>query len=195
MKITSTFNEENKRVVYMVECNLLNNYTPAFLKLLEKYKKLNKLPKSISVEKGRECNQIMLLVPPYDEKSSKVVNGIASVLIDSKVITAVNDFLDCFVNAGLTHELKRNEFIPLEGYPEDKLSEEIIDAYNSKRNLCIVKNYKEYDNRVKNGFRFTQKIIPYGSEEYVDAAIMIRKRDISSLKKKYLPELKLTEWC
>lgn len=194
MKIESTYSPSDNKVIFTVESNLFTKYYPNFSTLLND---CDKLPKGITTEKGGEDNQVKIQFPLPEESEVKTLgrnSSLAAVSINVKDVNAINDFLDDFTNTALRYELKRTEFIPLEGYPVDNLHEEIVDAVKNKRNLCIIENFKQYQERDKNEYKFNQYIIQYGTEEYADAVLMIYNKDLEKLSKVWKDRLSLTEW-
>ncbi len=195
MKFTQTFNPDNNRVVFILETNLLTRYFPNLKGLVENDKDV---PSDIEVEQ-RNSNTALISFSPGPETSvqKSEVNGGGSyrVAIDSRKVESINRVLNKFTRCALKKELSTTEFVPLHGYPEENLKEEIIGAVKGKRKLCILQDYEEYLNmQDKELYIFHQYILEYGTNEYVDAVLYIRNGNFKKLRELYSDKLVLTDW-
>lgn len=103
-----------------------------------------------------------------------------------------------FLQKAVATEFKYLEFIPLEGYPFEKLKDDLKPAIEGKRSLCIISDFK-YMNMVetaieRGGYIFPQYTIPYGSDEYYDVFCMILAGEKEELKKYAEPRMKDIQW-
>lgn len=195
MKFTQTFNPDNNKVVFILETNLLNRYFPNLKGLVENDKDV---PSDIEVEQ-RNSNTALISFSPGPEsniqKSESSGAGSFRITIDSRKVDSINKVLNKFTRCALKKELSTTEFVPLKGYPEENLKEEIILALKSKRKLCILRDYDEYLNmQEKELYIFHQYILEYGTNEYVDAVLYIRNGNFKKLRELYTDKLVLTDW-
>ena len=196
MKFTQTFNPDNNKVVFILETNLLNRYFSNLKGLVENDKDV---PSDIEVEQ-RNSNTALISFSPGPESSSvqKIGDSNSSsyrIAIDSRKVESINRVLNKFTRCALKKELMSTEFVPLEGYPEDNLKEEIVAALEGKRKLCILKDYDEYlSMQEKDLYVFHQYILEYGTNEYVNAILYIRNGNFNKLKELYSDKLVLTDW-
>lgn len=197
MKFTQTFNPDNNKVVFILETNLLNRYFPNLKGLVESDKDV---PSDIEVVQ-RNSNTALISFSPGPEsgnvQKTEQSNGTGSyrIAIDSRKVDSINRVLNKFTRCALKKELSTTEFVPLEGYPEENLREEIVAAIKGKRRLCILKDYDEYLNmQKKEEYIFHQYILEYGTNEYADAVLYIRFGNLSKLRELYSDKLVLTNW-
>lgn len=196
MKFTQTFNPDNNKVVFIFETNLLNRYFPNLKGLVENDKDV---PSDIEVEQ-RNSNTALISFSPGPEsgnvqKTESNGGGAYRIAIDSRKVESINKVLNKFTRCALKKELSTTEFVPLTGYPEENLKEEIIGALKGKRKLCILRDYDEYLNmQDKELYVFHQYILEYGTNEYVDAVLYIRNGKLSKLRELYSDRLVLTDW-
>ena len=196
MKFTQTFNPDNNKVVFILETNLLNRYFPNLKGLVENDKDV---PSDIEVEQRNSNTALISFSPgPESGKVQKEDQGGGSsyrIAIDSRKVESINRVLNKFTRCALKKELSTTEFVPLEGYPEENLKEEIISALKGKRKLCILKDYDEYLSMQEKGlYVFHQYILEYGTNEYIDAVLFIRNGNFKKLRDLYSDKLVLTDW-
>lgn len=173
MKVIKGFDPESNQMIIKITSNLVKEYSKNFSEIVKK--EFKKPDVGISFESEDTVSVIGLKMDDFS-KFEEVLNR--------------------FTNESLGHKIKNTEFIPLEGYSIDKLSSEIVDAVKNKRNLCIIRDYKEYEEcSVDKSYTYTQKEIFFGTLEYAKAVIMIYKKDIESLRKRYKSALVKKEWC
>lgn len=197
MKFTQTFNPDNNKVVFILETNLLIRYFPNLKGLVENDKDV---PSDIEVEQ-RNSNTALISFSPGPESGSSVQkmgdkdSSSYRIAIDSRKVESINRVLNKFTRCALKKELMSTEFVPLQGYPEENLKEEIVEALKGKRKLCILKDYDEYlSMQEKEQYLFHQCILEYGTNEYVDAILYIRNGNMKKLRELYNDKLVLTDW-
>ena len=192
MKFTQTFNPDNNKVVFILETNLLNRYFPNLKGLVENDKDV---PSDIEVVQ-RNSNTALIQFSPGPESSvQKNDGGAFRIAIDSRKVECINKILNKFTRCALKKELSTTEFVPLKGYPEESLKEEILGALKGKRKLCILRDYEEYLNmQEKELYVFHQHILEYGTNEYADAVLFIRYGNMKKLRDLYSDKLVLTDW-
>lgn len=118
----------------------------------------------------------------------------------------MNDVINKFTELAIKEEVKTTEFIPLNGYSFDSLKEEVVKAVQGHRDLLLIDDYSEYkrqfcnsnekpdSSKKSNGIFFNQYRIEYGTREYIDAVIMLWKKDSAKLRSMYNGKLEYTEW-
>ena len=194
MKFTQTFNPDSNKVVFILETNLLNRYFPNLKGLVEGDKNV---PSDIEVEQ-KNSNTALISFSPGPESTQQKTEGSNSsyrIAIDSRKVDSINRVLSKFTRCALKKELQTTEFVPLKGYPEENLKEEIIGALKGKRKLCILRDYDEYlSMQEKSLYVFHQYILEYGTNEYVDAILYIRNGNLKKLRELYSDKLVLTDW-
>lgn len=196
MKFTQTFNPDNNKVVFIIETNLLSRYFPNLKGLVENDKDI---PSDVEVVQ-RNSNTALISFSPGPEtsvKKNEVPDGSNSyrIAIDSRKVESINRVLNKFTRCALKKELATTEFVPLTGYPEENLKEEIIGALKGKRKLCILRDYEEYLNmQDKELYIFHQYILEYDTNEYIDAVLFIRNGNFDKLRELYNDKLVLTDW-
>ena len=111
--------------------------------------------------------------------------------IDRDDMDGIMEIINKFTNSAIRKELKQTEFIPLEGYEEDLLKEDIKTAVQNKRNLCIIDTYESYlKNEEDRKYEYNQYRVDYGTNEYSDVAILIATGKLSEVRKLYKKKLK-----
>ena len=191
--IVPSYNPVSGNLEITIEMNLLRKYFSNFEGLISMDKDL--------AERGCKATQTgstsALVSIPVDQSSAPVnENGVGRIDADSSGVMSLFKVLNSFVNSAIKKELKITEFIPLSGYPVEDLQKDIVAAVEGKRNLCIIGEYSEYLEKQKSGnFSYHQYMIDYGTEEYVDVAILLKEGKLDELRKLYEPKLVYTEWC
>lgn len=172
MKVIKGFDPESNQLVVKVTSNLVKEYYQDFSKIIDLDFKGRA---EVSLDDSETASVIGLKMEDFDR---------------------FEDSLNKFTNNSLGHKMKITEFIPLSGYPIEKLQEEIVDAVKEKRNLCIIKDYQEYlRSNTDKRFVYTQKDLFYGTLEYSKAVILIWRGDLEKLVKRYKSSLIVKDWC
>lgn len=113
----------------------------------------------------------------------------------SNPIGRVNTVINKFISLALKDKIKTTEFLPIKNYPNEGLSEDVLNALQNKRNLCIIDDYNNYKSQMQtNTFEFNQCMVKYGTSDYADVVLMIVNSDFDEFKKYYSNKLKLTSW-
>lgn len=193
MKFTQTFNPDNNKIVFILETNLITRYFSNLKGLVEGDKDV---PSDIKVEQKNSNTAFISFSPGPESSIQKSNDGLTGrVAIDAKKVESINRVLNKFTRCALKKELSTTEFVPLKGYPEENLKEEIVAALKGKRKLCILQDYDEYLNmQEKDLYEFHQCILEYGTNEYVDAVLFIRNGNFKKLRELYSDKLVLTNW-
>jgi hypothetical protein len=196
MKLTPSFDYEEKKVLFIVETNLLNRYFANLEGLVKK--ELHIVQEDIAVTQ-RSSNVAVISFSVNSSGVSERERGESGkdvfIRIDGNTANKLHNVLNKFEKCALKKELSTTEFIPLTGYPIENLKEEILTCIEGKRKLCIIKDYQEYLDMEKTGkYIFHQSIVEYGTDEYADAVLFIRSGNFDKLKELYESKLVLTDW-
>ena len=195
MKLTPSFDYEEKKILFIVETNLLNRY---FANLEGLVKKELHIVQDIAVEQ-RSSNVAVISFSVGNSGVSERSHGESGkevmIRIDGNTANKLHSVLHKFEKCALKKELNTTEFIPLDGYPVENLKEEILSCIKDKRRLCIIKDYQEYLNMEETGkYVFNQYVVEYDTDEYANAVLFIRNGDFDKLREIYESKLVLTDW-
>lgn len=196
MKLTNGFSPEEKKITISVETGLLGKYYNNFNGILKDRSK--SLPEGWKVEYKSPNTAVISFPAPSDTtfKESETNKGSMLIGVNPKNIMPILDTIESFVNMALRYELKRTEFIPLNGYPIENLKEDVQVAVKGKRSFCIIGEYAEFlSMEKKREYKFHQYMVRYGTEDYSDVAVLLYEGKLDELREIYTPKLKLTEWC
>lgn len=193
MKITTGITEEGLFRIVM-ETPLLKTY---YSNLVGMIKNDSSIPQTIGIERGGEQEIILTIQLDPSGIVSKENNGMLKVT-ESMVAPAqpLLDLCKRFAACAIHYKLKHIEFIPLEGYPIDKLKEDVKAAVGGKRNFMFLDTYKTYLEDVSGKeptYDYWQHEVQYGTNEYTDIALQILRGDLSGIRKVY--KAKLTKQC
>lgn len=191
MNIQTGFDPDSKKMTVSVNTNLLKKYHINFKGLFQMApKKPNGL--EVNIKSG---NLAIVTFPVPDENIKVMDGGKGYVGIEKEVMDGIMGIITKFTSSALRKELKQTEFIPLEGYDEDLLKEDIKTAVENKRNLCIIDTYDNYlKNEEKKTYEFNQYQVNYDTDEYSDVVILIATGKLSELRKLYKKKLKKENW-
>lgn len=192
MNITNSYNPEEKRVLVFVESNLLVDYFSNFQGMI---KKDNNFIDSLRVERLGKDKAMISFPLPKEASVMRVSEEKMAVNMPSNVMEKIGQSINRFTSAAIRKKLKTVEFLPLSGYPEEKLKEDMIAAIKAGRDFCVLKEYQEYlDMEKQHRFDFTQVIALRGSSEYADIAIDIWRGDIESIRERLSEKFEKCEW-
>lgn len=180
MEIITDFNPVTSRVNVTVRSNLLSRYFSNFRGMVLESKILP--PETSIIQKSVDSAQVSFSTTPTS------FNG------GNRWINNATKVLSKFVQVAVSKELNTIGFFPLSGYSPDKMQEEIQDNVKNKRDILLIKDYKEYLDMDVRSPKFIQYRLEYGTPEYADVALMLWKKQISKLKKDYSPKLQFTKW-
>jgi hypothetical protein len=192
--IVPSYNPISGNLEITIEMNLLKKYFPNFEGLISMDEELSQ--KGCTATQTSSTTALVSLPVDKSMTTPPDENGMGRINADESGVVSLFKVLNSFVNSAIKKELRITEFIPLHGYPVEDLQTDIEAAVKAKRNLCIIGEYEEYLERQRSGnFSYHQYMIDYGTEEYVDAAILIKDGKLDELRKLYEPKLVYTEWC
>ena len=154
------------------------------------------IPSGTNVQQTREDTAVITFpVPKNTSIKNDSENGVGYIAVEPENMEIFGNVINKFVNAALRKEFKTTEFIPLEGYPIEKLRNEIRSALENKRNFCIIDTYENYLKLTqKNNYEFNQAILEFGSTDYAKTAVLVYRGDIEGLRKMWSERLKLDSW-
>lgn len=196
MITTKNFDPEKSLLTINVNSYLIGKYFPNLLSMVERTDK-NKKPSNLEVKKLNSTT-VAFSFPIAPENTNMINRGdaqIMSVAIDAEKLKNIEDIVGRFTCAAIRKETSTLEFLPLRGYPIEDLKKDIIEAMKNKRNFCIIDTYKNYLNveKTKN-YVYNQYIVPAGTSEYVDIALLIHQGNMKELRKRYENKLIKVEW-
>lgn len=193
MKVTPGFDPRNKKITLEFQTNLLKKYYPNFEGMITAD---SSIPSGTNVQQTREDTAVITFpVPKNTSIKNDSENGVGYIAVEPENMEIFGNVINKFVNAALRREFKTTEFIPLEGYPIEKLRNEIRSALENKRNFCIIDTYENYLKLTqKNNYEFNQAILEFGSTDYAKTAVLVYRSDIEGLRKMWSERLKLDSW-
>ena len=193
MNVQRGYNPEKRRITLSVETYLMTRYFYVFSGMITDNPNV---PKDTEVEWGNSRTAIITFPVDSGGNIIKASENKMAIGINENSMNAFQEIISSFVECALKTELKTTEFIPLYGYPKESLMEDIKEAVKNKRKLCIIKDFSEYKAMSgKKEYIFHQSIVEFGTHEYSEAAILLFKGDLKTLRKNYEDKLVLENWC
>ena len=209
MTINNEVDLPRKRFVVNIVSNIFQGYFPHFEGLIKKRK--SKLPP------GTECVQIspdtVQVSFPISIDSAENIDDPRNgdirkigISVPAEKVEAVMKFVSAFLNRVVMDMCKHREFLPLTGYPEKSLVEDVKEALSNKRDLIIIDTYQAYlDSKLKaksaqedeeTKIRFNQVHLKYKEDksEYCDVVCMLTSGNFKEWRKTYTPKLVSTDW-
>lgn len=156
-------------------------------------------PKGVSIEK-KDIDIALIsfpvggqIIPGPDENTARVSPD-ASVSVQN-VISIVRRFAVASIRASL----RKTEFLPIMdfkgGYSFEELQQDVENAVKAKRQFIVIDTYESYLKNTKEmTYEFNQYVIPYGTSEYVDFALLAKAGKLAEIRKTYKNKLKKTNW-
>jgi hypothetical protein len=202
MKISTSIDFSRKRLVVSVTSNLLIDYYPNF-EGLAKSSSGKRLPDKTEVT--RESSDTAMLSfpiplpsePPAGPFGGEGEEQVQKIGVPMDLYSSVMGFIYLFTDKAIKAMDKCREYLPLKGYPEDKLQEDVKRALETGKDLLIVDTYQAWLDGMKRGERsFNQYLIKYKTDksEYCDVVLMIMNGKFKEWRKKYKSQLKQTNW-
>lgn len=211
MEVTNIFNASTKETTMLVKSELFRQYYDYFLGLFNiGKKKYSKKFQGLSLVKDG-CNAVKIVIAPSQVSiplnsifdNFPIFDGEKSgpksipLPINEETLSTIDSLIYKFLELVEIDKNKNTEFIPLEGYDTSNLQNEIEDAVKNKRSLLIVDTFDNYlrETRKKCDQReYNQYFIEYGTNEYADAALLIKEGNLEKLAEMYRGKLSLTPW-
>ena len=123
MKVTPGFDPNSKKIKLEFKTNLLKKY---YLNFEGMVNSSSDVPSGTSVEQIEEDTALISFpIPQRSQVKNDEERKTTFISIDPKSMEIFGDVINRFVNAALRKEFRTTEFIPLEGYPIEKLQSEI----------------------------------------------------------------------
>ena len=192
MKVTPGFDPNSKKIKLEFKTNLLKKY---YLNFEGMVNSSSDVPSGTSVEQIEEDTALISFpIPQRSQVKNDEERKTTFISIDPKSMEIFGDVINRFVNAALRKEFRTTEFIPLEGYPIEKLQSEIKEAIKNKRNFCIIDTYENYKRSKEINYEFMQAYINFGSSDYSKTAILVHRLDIEGLRKMWAERLSIGSW-
>lgn len=190
MRVTPDFNSQTLTMTLTVESSLMNKYFANFKGMVMKQNSISGLEVN---QKSKNAATITFPLPK--DSMPKPFGGMMSISLNGNDLAQLKSVFDEFEVIARNRERRNIEFIPLDGYSFDEMSEEIKEAVTNKKDLMIIKDFSEFQKSEKTGkCNFNQYRLDYGTSEYADAVIMIWKKQKEALRKMYQDKLVYTEW-
>lgn len=200
MKIQTSIDFSRKRLVISITSNLFIEYYPHFVGMVNDDAG-KKLPdKTEVVRQGKDTAMLSFPIPMSSEMVKGSENGddqVQKIGVPMDLYSSVMGFIYLFTDKAIKNMDKTREYLPLKGYPEEELKNDVIKALNAKRDLLIIDTYSAWINGMKTGERsFNQYLVKYKTQksEYCDIVLMIMNGNFKEWRKKYKPQLTQVSW-
>lgn len=201
MKIQTSIDFSRKRLVISITSNLFTDYYPHFEGLVGK-ESGNKLPDKTEVmRQGKDTAMLSFPIPMAPETvkggDEDGDNQVQKIGVPMDLYNSVMGFIYLFTDKAIKNMDKTREYLPLKGYPEEELKNDVIKALESKRDLLIIDTYSAWINGMKTGERsFNQYLVRYKTQqsEYCDIVLMIMNGKFKEWRKKYKSQLTKVCW-
>lgn len=200
MKIQTSIDFSRKRLVISITSNLFTDYYPHFEGLVNNDAG-RKLPdKTEVIRQGRDTAMLSFPIPMAPETMKSGENDeeqVQKIGVPMDLYNSVMGFIYLFTDKAIKDMDKTREYLPLKGYPEEELKNDVIKALDAKRDLLIIDTYSSWINGMKTGERsFNQYLVKYKTQksEYCDIVLMIMNGKFKEWRKKYKPQLTKVCW-
>ena len=201
MKIQTSIDFSRKRLVISITSNLFTDYYPHFEGLVGK-ESGNKLPdKTEVVRQGKDTAMLSFPIPMSPETvkggDEDGDNQVQKIGVPMDLYNSVMGFIYLFTDKAITIMDKTRDYLPLKGYPEEELKNDVVNALKNKRDLLIIDTYSAWINGMKTGERsFNQYLVRYKTQqsEYCDIVLMIMNGKFKEWRKKYKSQLTKVCW-
>lgn len=209
-----TVNNNNRPIIIAVDVD--GNSFSVILKQNDMYSRFQPNFKNLAKEKlfpalkGPDSMDVKKFVDSSKEENLKITFSYSSERnIDWKnespvFANAVMGFIMEFTEKAIRQMLDSSEFVPLSGYSFSKLKEESKRALTERRKLILIKTFDQYEKmgtvENENKYKFDIKILDPEKDrtEYANVYLILQNEDPKAaqkeLTKKYLSELKYTDW-
>ena len=192
MEVKPGFNPVENRITLEFKTELLKEYFPNFLGIV---KRSPDIPEGTKVAYSEEGTAIISFPCPSDAINKSIGEDKGILMLNGSDIDIFKTLIHKFINGAMNKKMKTTEFIPLNGYPIENLQTEICQALENKRDFCILNDFSEYENMKQNDYVFEKAAkVDFGTFEYAQTAILVRRGDIKSLKKMWESKLHKQVW-
>lgn len=194
MKIESSIDFEKKVIVVNVTGNIICDFYSNFVGLA---KSNSDLPQNMEIVRTR-ADSLTINIPTMmfspDENSD---GDVKRVVVPVSSISPLIEFINMFARVALKHLTMKREFLPLHGYPEEKLQADVLAALDNKRDLVIIDKYSSYlRNQKETTWCFNQKVVRFeeNKSEYCDIVLLLQTGQFSEFRRRYKNQLTYCEW-
>lgn len=193
--IRGLYDSSTRRLMVEFSNSNLKKHWDLFSDLINEASKKDYLPRE--TEYKLVSDDKALIIFPCELKTDDDVEDGARIKnsdLPEVVTDHLSNLLETFAKRAMELEMDELEFIPLQGYPVEKMKEDIEQAIRDKRDLCLIDTYRNYELLGNKEITETrQKRIPYLNNEYADIAYYIWTGNLGELKK-YKAKLEKKTW-
>lgn len=191
--LRGVYDSSSHRLMVEYKNVLLKKYLGLLSDLVKEAKKVNYLPKSTEIKKIDE-ESVLISLPCTIEGAENIENGERINNLPELVTDHLSTLIDTFTKKAIEEEMKEIEFIPLSGYPIDKLKEDIEQAIKDKRDLVLIDSYANYKKLANQEVLESKQCrFKYLDNDYADVAYLIHSGNVKELKK-YKSRLENKSW-
>ena len=191
--LRGVYDSSSHRLMVEYKNVLLKKYLGLLSDLVKEAKKVNYLPKSTEIKKIDE-ESVLISLPCTIEGAENIENGERINNLPELVTDHLSTLIDTFTKKAMEEEMKEIEFIPLSGYPIDKLKEDIEQAIKDKRDLVLIDSYANYKKLANQEVLESKQCrFKYLDNDYADVAYLIHSGNVKELKK-YKSRLENKSW-
>ena len=201
---TLSYDAKSKKFAFVYKCKLLKKYYDEFNSIM------GKLSDEFAVEKlGPIVIQVLLPfeVDPEELKKKTITPPIPTeggVKLGMKLepedveelhkhLEKVQELICDFENMAMREETKNLEFIPLEGYPVEKIRTDVLVAFQNERDFCVIDTMDSYNN-FSNTATLNQAYYKYGTDGYNNILLAGLNGDMKEMKRITKDVLKKKEY-
>lgn len=179
------YDSSAKKLMINFSFGFLDKYWDFLEKTFEEEVEKGNIPKNSEIDKGSE-NACIISIPVDIPGSEKFGDGERMDNVPKEITGKVAAFLGAFKDTIFLHEFGHLEFIPLTGYPKEKLKTDIERAVSEKKDLCLIDSYSSYKKfvKLKNDpmTELKYKKIKFANPEYAEVAWYCNMGKIGELK-------------
>jgi len=104
-----------------------------------------------------------------------------------------------FIQAYVKSRFSTTEFLPIldfsGGYSFEEAQHDALTAVEKKRDILVIDTYESYKKQTESmSCQFNQYLLKWGTSDYVDFVLLMRRGDLKQIRKTYGPRLKKFTW-
>lgn len=104
-----------------------------------------------------------------------------------------------FIQAYIKSRFSTTEFLPIldfsGGYSFEEAQHDALTALEKKRDILVIDTYESYKKQTESmSCQFNQYPLKWGTSDYVDFVLLMRRGDLKQIRKTYGPKLKKFTW-
>lgn len=196
LKLEIKYYKEGGELVIIYKNNLLREYPELLTDLFKENKELSGITR-IRKESDNLVHIFVKASVSVEEDYSD--EGILKAGIEKELLNEIGKILNMFTLNALSKKLRETEFLPLSGYPLEKLREDVEEMVKNKRSACVISDYSRYLENNKLGtttksFRYNQVMLKYSSDQYCNFVIDVQTKSLEELRATYSGQLVETDW-